>query len=148
MSLVGNAIQIDLATNPLYERLLKERGFTSLNQDNLAHFLEQSGFGMLLFLEDPNRMKETMDALVIAPELAKTFDQIKNKGVLIPPDAKPVARKYGFRRWPAIVLLKDGQYLGAIDGLRQWGEYMVEIEQTLSNEPTRPPTIGIPVASV
>ena len=32
--------------------------------------------------------------------------------------------RYGFRRWPAFVMLADGRYVGAVDGLRNWDEYL------------------------
>jgi Hydrogenase-1 expression protein HyaE. len=43
------------------------------------------------------------------------------------------------------VLLRDGQYVGAIDGLRDWEEYTAEMGRLLVSEPTRPPSIGIDV---
>ena len=53
--------------------------------------------------------------------------------------------RYGFRRWPALVVLADGKYVGAIDGLRNWDEYLDEMARLLDAAPTRPPTVGIAV---
>jgi hydrogenase-1 operon protein HyaE len=43
------------------------------------------------------------------------------------------------------VLLRDGNYVGAVDGLRNWDEYLGEVARLLDAAPTRPPTVGIAV---
>jgi len=43
------------------------------------------------------------------------------------------------------VMLKDGKYVGAIDGLRDWRDYLDEVARLLDAEPTRPPAVGIAV---
>jgi hydrogenase-1 operon protein HyaE len=58
-----------------------------------------------------------------------------------------VHARYGFRRWPALVVLRDGRYVGAIDGLRNWDEYLAEVAALLAAEPARPPSIGIAVTA-
>ena len=42
-------------------------------------------------------------------------------------------------------MLRDGQYLGAIDGIRDWDVYIGELDRLLAAAPSRPPTVGIPV---
>jgi hydrogenase-1 operon protein HyaE len=65
---------------------------------------------------------------------------------LLPPAAsRAIAPRYGFARWPAFVMLRNGQYLGAVDGIRDWDDYAAELTRLLEAEPTRPPTVGIPV---
>jgi hydrogenase-1 operon protein HyaE len=93
------------------------------------------------------RFKETLDLAVIAPELAKVFAGQFRCGVLLPPDSRKAAARYGFARWPALVLLKDGRYVGAIDGLREWQDYVDELSRLLATEPTRAPTVGIAVTA-
>jgi hydrogenase-1 operon protein HyaE len=43
-------------------------------------------------------------------------------------------------------MLADGKYVGAIDGLRNWQEYLDELGALLAAPPTRAPSIGIAVA--
>ena len=100
---------------------------------------------MVVFIEDPNRMKETMDALVIAPELAKSCGLIEHKAVVGPPNARRLAVTYGFKRWPALVFFRDGKYLGAVDGLRLWADLVREADEIMHSEPHYPPSVGIPV---
>jgi hydrogenase-1 operon protein HyaE len=42
-------------------------------------------------------------------------------------------------------MLRDGHYLGAVDGIRDWDVYAAELTRLLGAEPSRPPTVGIPV---
>ena len=135
------------AIHPLIEQLITRHGFTHVDAGTLDAFASQAGHTLLVFTEDPVRFKETLDLAVIAPEVAKAFDGVFRSGVLLPADARKAAPRYGFARWPALVLLKDGQYVGAIDGLRNWDEYVEDMRHLLTSEPTRAPTIGIAVKS-
>lgn len=133
--------------HPLVERLMQVTGAPALDADNFAEWTQAPGHALLVFTEDPVRYRETPDLAVIVPEIAKVFAGRFRTGVLLPVPARALSVQYGFRRWPALVLLRDGKYIGAIDGLRNWDEYLREIAQLLEAEPTRPPSIGIAVAS-
>lgn len=133
------------AVHPLVEQLFTRHGFVHVELDALDAFASPPGHALLVFTEDPVRFKETLDLAVIAPEVAKAFAGAFRAGALLPADARKAATRYGFARWPALVLLKDGQYVGAIDGLRNWDEYLAEMQRLLTAEPVRPPSIGIAV---
>ena len=94
---------------------------------------------------DPERYKETLDLAVIVPELHATGGQRFRVGLLPPVASRAIAPRFGFARWPAFVMLRDGQYLGAVDGLRDWEVYTAELLRLLAASPSRPPTVGIPV---
>jgi hydrogenase-1 operon protein HyaE len=134
-----------LASYPLMAQLFSKHGFTDLRAGNFAAFAARPGHVLLLFTEDPIRYKETLDLAVIVPELARAFPGRFAVGVLLPEAAREFHVRYGFRRWPAFVVLKDGAYVGAIDGLRNWDEYVDEVGRLLAAEPTRPPSVGIAV---
>lgn len=133
------------AVHPLVEQLFTRHGFVHVDAGSLDAFVAAPGHALLVFTEDPVRYKETLDLAVIAPEVARAFAGAFRGAVLLPADARTVARRYGFARWPALVLLKDGRYVGAIDGLRNWEEYVGEMQRLLAAEPTRAPSIGIEV---
>jgi len=133
--------------HPLLDQLFTRHGFTRVAADTLDAFAAAPGHALLVFTEDPQRYKETLDLAVIAPEVAKAFAGRFRVGVLLPPDARKAATRYGFARWPAVVMLKDGTYVGAIDGLRNWDEYVEGVQRLLDAEPTRAPTVGIAVRS-
>jgi len=82
---------------------------------------------------------------VIVPELHAARAG-KFRVALLPPEAsRALAPRYGFARWPAFVMLRDGRYVGAVDGIRDWDVYIAELDRLLAAEATRPPTVGIPV---
>ena len=109
MELMGTSPKIDLYSHPLFLRMVNEHGFESCDKDTFPQFLQKPGLSMVVFIEDPNRMKETMDALVIAPELAKSCGLIEHKAVVGPPNARKLAVTYGFKRWPALVFFDSYQ---------------------------------------
>lgn len=134
-----------LATYPLVEQMFSRHGFTEVRADDIDAHAAHPGHTLLVFTEDPMRFKETLDLAVIVPQLQRAFPGRFAVGVLLPESARKAQVRYGFNRWPALVMLKDGQYVGAIDGLRNWDEYMEKMQALLAAAPTRPPTVGIPV---
>jgi hydrogenase-1 operon protein HyaE len=135
------------AMHPLLERLVAMSAATVLEPESFDAWAGDAGAALLVFTEDPVMYRETLDLAVIAPELAAAFPGRFRTGLLLPKAARALAGRYGFRRWPALVLLKDGRYVGAIDGLREWQAYVEELSALLEAEPTRPPTIGIAVTA-
>jgi len=133
------------ALHPLLAQLFTKHGFAAITADNLDAFVAAPGHALLMFTEDPLRVKETLDLAVIVPELARAFAGRFRVGVLLPESARPLHTRYGFRRWPAFVVLRDGAYVGAVEGLRNWDEYLDDLARLLEAPPTRPPTIGVPV---
>jgi hydrogenase-1 operon protein HyaE len=135
------------AIHPLVDRMITTHGFVHVDADTVEAFSAAPGHALLVFTEDPDRYRETLDLAVIAPEVARAFAGSFRAAVLLPADARKVAPRYGFARWPALVVLRDGHYVGAIDGLRNWDEYIVEMQRLLAAEPSRAPSIGIAVKS-
>ena len=135
----------DPLAHPLIAQLFTRHGFAEVTPENFAAWTQRPGRTLLLFLEDPGRHKETLDIAVIVPQLAQAFPGRFAVGVLLPGAAREFAVRYGFRRWPAFVLLADGKYVGAVDGLRDWDEYRAEVARLLDAPPSRPPTVGIAI---
>jgi hydrogenase-1 operon protein HyaE len=140
------ALGADARAHPLIAQLFSKHGYAEVTADNFAAFTARPGRTLLFFVEDPMRYRETLDLAVIVPELMRTFPDRFDVGVLLPAAARQFHARYGFRRWPAFVVLADGQYVGAVDGLREWSDYAQEIERLSTAPPTRPPTLGIAVA--
>ena len=134
-----------LPLHPLLARLSNDFGFRTLDAADADTLAADSGNVLLVFTEDPERYRETLDLAVIVPELAREFSGRFAVVVLLPESARAIAPRYGFRRWPAVVLLRDGAYVGAIDGVRDWSEYRLEVARLLEAPTCRPPTIGITV---
>ena len=136
-------------THPLVEQLVTKHGATPLTAEAVDAFVDAPGLAMLVFTEDPLRVRETLDLAVIVPQIRRAFAGCFRVGVLLPEAARAVQPRYGFRRWPGLVMLRDGAYLGTIDGLRTWEEYMNQVTHLIDAEhaPARPVRIPIVAAS-
>ena len=65
--------RIEIGKHSIFKRLFEQEGFTLLNSAQLTDFLAAPGLKMLVFADDPNERKTTLDMAVIAPELKKAF---------------------------------------------------------------------------
>jgi hydrogenase-1 operon protein HyaE len=133
------------ALHPLLQRLVQQTTGVVLDAQTVDAWADEPGAAMLVFAEEPDRYKETLDLAVIVPELHAGRARAFRVGLLLPAAARALAPRYGFARWPAIVMLRDGRYVGAVDGIRDWDVYLSELDRLLASAPTRPPTVGIPV---
>jgi hydrogenase-1 operon protein HyaE len=131
--------------HPLVERLFSTHGYAKVDAADLDAFAGVSGDALLFFTEDPVQHRETLDLAVILPEIVGALGTAIRVGVLLPAAARAVAPRYGFRRWPALVWLRDGGYVGAIDGLRDWSDYLAESARLAEAPVTRPPAVGVAV---
>jgi hydrogenase-1 operon protein HyaE len=131
--------------HPLIAQLSTRHGFAELSVESFDGWANAPGRALVVFTEDPVRYKETLDLAVIAPEVVRAFPGVFRAGVLLPEAARAIAVRYGFRRWPALVVLDGGGYVGAIDGLRNWDEYLNEVARLATAAVTRPPSVGIAV---
>jgi len=132
--------------HPLFARMVAQTGATLLH--DAAAFDDwagQPGAAMAVFAEDPDRFKETLDLAVIVPELHAAGRGAFRVALLPPAASRLLAPRFGFARWPAFVMLRDGHYLGAVDGIRDWDVYVAELQRLLAAAPSRPPSVGIPV---
>jgi hydrogenase-1 operon protein HyaE len=136
------------ALHPLLDRLVAETGASILlDAPSLDAWADQPGAAMLVFAEDPDRFKETLDLAVIVPELHASRRGAFRVALLPPAASRLLAPRYGFARWPAFVMLRDGHYLGAVDGIRDWDVYLGELDRLLAAAPSRAPSVGIPVTA-
>ena len=136
----------DLTTAPLIERLKKEFNYPVIDQSNIDTFLEDNDLSVLFFTEDIKRFPETNDVAVVLPELLNVFPSL-SPAIIARGDEKKLQSVYGFRAWPALVFMRGNQYLDAITGIQDWGDYLSQIKTILTSEPKRPLSIGVPVVS-
>lgn len=122
-------------------RLQQKHGFQRIGFDDQAF---PAGLVALLLTEDPQRNLEVLDACVILPEALKPLGDDIARWVAGPDTAPALMQKFAVARAPAVVFLRDGQYLGGLNGIRDWREYQVEVARLLDG-PAQPRPIGIPV---
>ena len=126
--------------------ILRERhGYIPLDRDEFDAFVAASGASLILFAEELQKIPETWDLMVILPEVVATLDLPVRVGILAPETARLLAPRYGIRVWPALLALRDGGYLGVLEGLKDWSAYSRLIPELLAARPSRLPSIVIPV---
>lgn len=134
--------------HPLIAQLVSKPGATRLDDaEALDTFLAQPGTTVLFFTEDPARIRETTDLAVILPEITRALCPDARIGVLMPALANARAATYGIRRWPALALLRDGGFLGTVEGLRDWSVYVQLVGEALASAPRALPPKTIPIAA-
>lgn len=136
-----------MTLHPLLQRLAERPGATLVTQATLPHFADAPGEAVLFFSGDPVRFPEALDVAVVLPELHAACVGRFRIGVVHPDDEDAIARRYGSQRWPALVFLRDGQYLDTVAGMMDWEIYVAAVAQALARTPTRAPGIGIPVVA-
>jgi len=132
---------------PLVARLIERGGAARLTEASFDAFVAAPGEAALFFTEDPVRFREVLDVAVILPELAAAASRRFRIGVLPPALASAKAAAYGVRRWPALVFLRGGSWLGTLEGLRDWRDYLDAVNSLLEGETHPLPSRVIPVAA-
>lgn len=126
--------------------IMRDRyGYTLLDRDGFDAFIAGPGACLILFAEDLQKIPETWDLTVILPEAVAKLEIPVRVGILAPETARLLATRYGIRIWPALLALRDGAYLGTMEGLKDWSAYSRLIPELLATAPSRAPSIGIPV---
>jgi hydrogenase-1 operon protein HyaE len=134
-------------THPALQRLTDRHGLPVVGQETLSAWLDAHEHTLLFFAGDLDRFPESSDVAVILPELLKHFGGAI-VGALVDAGAeKELQARYRFDAWPALVLLKRGQYLGVITRIRSWADYVAELSSLLASDPKPLPGFRIPVVS-
>jgi hydrogenase-1 operon protein HyaE len=132
---------------PLVARLVTQHGARWATATTLDTLLALPGDQVLFFHGDPVRFPEVLDVAVVLPELQRAAPRPFAIAVISRADEDTLARRYASTRWPALVFLRDGQYVGVIAGMHDWTDYVAQVAQMLSQPTRRVPGIGIPLVS-
>ena len=138
------------AVPPLIQRLAQAPDSGWIGTDTLAGFLAEPGDAVLFLWSDPVRFPEVLDVAVVLPELRRRLGSsdaapIFRVGVVEAASENGVAARFGAQHRPSLVFLRDGQYLGAVNGMLDWEVFVQRVADTLAQAPGRAPGIGIPV---
>ena len=133
------------AEHPLFLRLMESGTCPAVTVAEFENFAGLAGDTLVFFSEEPGKYREVLDLAVILPELVKAFAGRFRSCLLLPDDARALQPRFGFNKWPALVMLRNGEYVGAIAGLRDWNTYVTEVRSLLESGVSRPPAIGIAV---
>ena len=91
---------VDTATHPLFARLRDEAGFAEFSDASLDAMLGAPGLKLVLFAEDPNLRRETLDIAVIGPEIRKALGPAVASGWYTAVAAAPWARATASASFP------------------------------------------------
>lgn len=137
--------------NGLLDNLIQKHQLMDLDEAGHEAFLNGSGDSVVLLTEEPDKVPESWDLAVIFPSLLATTaiqPQIKPRAAISRPEhAKSLLIRFGVQRMPALLFLRDGAYVGVIEGLRNWNELVGEYQAMLLKPASRTRAIGIAVTA-
>lgn len=130
---------------PIWARLLAQ-GFSTASAASFEADSAHAQHGLLLLHADPVKFPEVADQAVIVPEILKAFPaETFQVWVADLTESAALAKRFGVLKFPALVFLREGHYVGMINGLLDWQAYLTRCQDMLSAPVQRPPSIGIPV---
>lgn len=132
---------------PLVQSIIDQHQFPVLSTEQIKSFAAEREHVVLFFSGIMKPLPETADVAVILPELLKAFDNRFSVVVVAPGDQRPLQSQYRFRRSPALVFLRHGDYVGVITGVHDWVDYQRDIATLLEAPPTEPPPYFEPDAN-
>ncbi len=133
--------------SPLIRNMVAQHAYPVLNADSLQVFLAKHREVVLFFAENPKQFPESDDVAMILPELVAAFCGRLQAALIAQSAEHQLQARFGFATWPALVFLRDGDYLGAITRVQNWDDYLREIRRLLDSAPVRAPGFKIPVVS-
>lgn len=130
--------------HPLVERLITVTRAQTIALASIEAFEAEPGAAVLYFGGDPVRFPEALDVAVVLPELRAYCGGFR-VGVVAREAEDALARRYAVQRWPSLVVVRDGGYLGTLSGMKDWDDYLRELRALLAGTPGRRPLPAIAV---
>lgn len=130
--------------SPLLTSIIEREAFEVVDEAGLDRLAGETVFSMVFFPGDADRLAESNDVAVILPELHKAFAGNITAFVVDRGSERELQRRFRFNSFPSLVFLRYGEYLGVIQGVRDWTDYLSEISDILGREPSDPPPFRLP----
>jgi hydrogenase-1 operon protein HyaE len=131
----------------LVARLANQFGSTWVDARSVTAWAAEGGDRVVLLAGDPVRFPEGQDVAAVLPELQRAVAVPMALGVVAPADEDALARRYGVQRWPSLLFLRDGGYVGTLAGMHDWLPFVDQVRALLATPVSRAPGIGIPLVS-
>ena len=120
------------APHPLIARLEAEFGYPRLaSAHDVAEFLARPGKHCLFIPGDPRRNLETADAAVILPELRVAFQHAFDCALVGDGIEAGLREETRALKTPGLLFYREGRFLGAIEKVRDWSDYLDRITHIL-----------------
>jgi hydrogenase-1 operon protein HyaE len=133
--------------SPLLRSIMERSNIPSVNEMSLEAFLLAHAHSVLFFSGDWERLAESNDVAVVLPELGRLAPGLA-AGVVERQAERALQLRYRFNKFPALIFLRGGGYLGCILGMRGWSEYGEEISGILARQVSEPPPYEFPEGCV
>jgi hydrogenase-1 operon protein HyaE len=133
--------------NGLIDQLIQKYQLIDLNESGFEAFLDSSGNSVVLLTEEPDKVPESWDLAVIFPSLLMKNPIQPLAAISRPDHARSLLIRFGVQRMPALLFLRDGAYVGVIEGLRDWNELVGEYDAMLLKPVSRARSIGVAVTA-
>jgi len=130
--------------SPLLTTIIDREDLEVVDLAALDRKAGETVFSMVFFPGDAERLAESNDVAVILPELTRALQGQVRPFVVDRESERDLQRRYRFNRFPSLVFLREGAYLGVIQGVLDWTDYLTEISDILSRDPSDPPPFAFP----
>lgn len=118
--------------HPLLARLTAEYHYPRLDiVAAVEAFTIRPGAHCLFIPGDPRRNLETVDAAVILPELRLAFQNLFDCAVVDDAIEADLRQQTRALKTPGFLFYRDGFYLGSIEKVRDWSDYLTRITHIL-----------------
>lgn len=134
-------------SHPLLLRLAEIVGRSVRTPAELDALLDEPGDRVLFCGGNPVQYPECLDVAVVLPELLALQGGCWQAAVVAPEMEAELQTRYGFSRWPSLIFLRDGGYLGTLSGMLDWSVFVARFGAMQTAAISRPPTVGIAVTS-
>jgi hydrogenase-1 operon protein HyaE len=131
----------------LLDRLTQKHQLIDLDEAGFEAFLNGLGNSVVLLTEEPDKVPESWDLAVNFPSLLTRTATQPRAAISRPEHARSLLIRFGVQRMPALLFLRDGEYVGVIEGLRDWNELVGEYQAMLLKPVSRARSIGIAVTA-
>jgi hydrogenase-1 operon protein HyaE len=122
--------------HPLIARLTSEFGYPRVTtEQEVSDFLSLPGQHCLFIPGDPRRNLETTDAAVILPELRQAFQGAFDCAVADDIIESALRERHRALKTPGLLFFRGPAFLGAIEKVRDWSDYVGRTAHILSLQP-------------
>jgi hydrogenase-1 operon protein HyaE len=129
---------------PIIQNMIDTYAYPVVGLDTLDDFISANPYVVLFFSELMKPVPEAADVAVILPELQEAFAGRFVVAVVAWEAQRDLQRRFRFTKYPSLVFLREGEYLGAISGVLDWADYLADVDRILAAEPSEPPPFVLP----
>lgn len=130
--------------SPLINTIIERENLPVVTAESLQDFAVGNGDTILFITGDWSRHVEVNDVAVILPEILKASNGALKAVVLDRASERKIQTTYRFSKFPSLIFLRDGDYLGVIQKVLDWQDYIIEINEILAGDPKPAPVYQFP----